>query len=146
MLLSLDLELAKRYLTALVKAVFPVAADKSWNLGIVVGRNAIVVEIVEQSEKPAADARAAQFYDWPIHPVGCADPAPSSDQFAIDPPLDAVAGAVIPDLIKMPISHLRRRGLAQDRIGRIGTELLALEGQPLIERPDPVIRDKKVEH
>jgi hypothetical protein len=56
---SLDLELAKRYLTALVKAVFPVAADKTWNLGIVVSRNAIVVEIVEQGEKPAADARAA---------------------------------------------------------------------------------------
>ena len=57
--LSLDFELAKRYLAALVKAVFPVAADKTWNLGIVVGRNAIVVEIVEQGEKPAADARAA---------------------------------------------------------------------------------------
>jgi hypothetical protein len=37
MALSLDLELAKRYLAALVKAVFPVAADKTWNLGIVVG-------------------------------------------------------------------------------------------------------------
>ena len=58
-ILSLDLELAKRYLAALVKAVFPVAADKTWNLGIVVGRNAIVVEIVKQGEKPAADARAA---------------------------------------------------------------------------------------
>jgi hypothetical protein len=57
--LSLDLELAKRYLAALVKAVFPVAADKAWNLGIVVGRNAIIVEIVEQGEKAAADARAA---------------------------------------------------------------------------------------
>jgi hypothetical protein len=58
-LLSLDFELAKRYLAALVKAVVPVAADKTWNLGIVVGGNAIVVEVVEQGEKPAADARTA---------------------------------------------------------------------------------------
>jgi hypothetical protein len=49
---ALQKDTSPRSRTCEIKAVFRVAADKTWNLGIVVGRNAIVVEIVAQSENP----------------------------------------------------------------------------------------------
>src|SRR3984893_15499178 len=144
-ILPVDLELAKRYLASLAEAIFPVATDEAWNPRIVICGCAIVVEIVEEREESAADAWTTQLDDGPFHPVGCADPGLSGHQFVIDPPLDAVSRTVVADFVEMPIARPCRHGLAQDRIRRIGTELLARTGQPFIKRPDPVVRHEEIE-
>jgi hypothetical protein len=104
-ILPLNLELAERDLAALSEAVVPVAFDEAGNPGIVIGGGAIVGEIVEQREQPAADARTAQLDDRPIRPDGRADLGLGGHRFAVDPPLDAVARAVGADIIAMPIAY-----------------------------------------